>query len=56
MVALGSSDRLQVAVRDRLLLEDDVGVARPWRMQGHHFSLQTLHYDLIYMHKLTPKI
>jgi hypothetical protein len=32
MVALGSSDRLRVAVRGRLLLEDDVGVVRPWQM------------------------
>jgi hypothetical protein len=30
--ALGSSDRLRVAVRGRLLLEDDVGAARPRRM------------------------
>jgi hypothetical protein len=29
---LGSSDRLRVAVHGRLLLEDDVGAARPWRM------------------------
>jgi hypothetical protein len=27
-----SSDRLRVAVHDRLLLEDDVGAARPWLM------------------------